>query len=69
MTSGTVVLFITAGIQTPNEAFYDATIEVDGNVNLFLGTEDFCVESRDTAYIAILGKSFMNHFTIIIITG
>ena len=57
---GAIDLFITAGIHTPNEAFYDtaAVVEVGNSIDLLQNSSHFC--ASDALYVTVIGKEVTN---------
>ena len=62
VTNGTITVYASDQTTTPNEAFYDWTIETDGYSDVFLDPDDV---NRDTVYVAIEGEDTDNDFTFV----
>ena len=63
VTNGTVVVYASDQIKTPNEAFYDWMIETDGYSDVFLDPNDVNRTVEDTVYVAIEGEDTDNDFS------
>ena len=65
VTNGTVVVYASDRVTTPNEAFYDWMIETDGYSDVYLDPDAINRTVGDTVYIAIDGEDADNDFTFV----
>ena len=63
VTNGTVRVYASDQITTPNEAFYDWMIETDGYAAVFLDPNEVNRTAGDTVYVVIEGEDTDNDFT------
>ena len=63
VTNGTVIVYASDRITTPNEAFYDWMIETDGYSDIFLDPIEVSRIVGDTVYVVIEGEDVDNDFT------
>ena len=63
VTNGSVIVYASDRITTPNEAFYDWMIETDGYSDIFLDPIEVSRIVGDTVYVVIEGEDVDNDFT------
>ena len=69
VTNGSVVVYASDQITTPNEAFHDWMIETDGYSDVYLDPDDVNRTVGDTVYVAIEGEEESNNFALSTTTG